>query len=773
MNSVRNFPGRYAKAAPAGLLLLFLLRLLLTAASSAATFDEVLHLYAGALYWQHSPLQAIIDNPLLIQALMGLPISLAVHPALPLDQPYFGERFATLALSSDFMWSLNDSGFQMLWLGRLVVMGLALLLAALLYHWGRQLTGRAAGGLLALFLFTFDPNVIAHSALATTDTGTAFFMLLAAFMLWRYWQRPGRVRYVLAGLCLGLAISSKFSALAMLPAIPLLALYQAWRTRPGWRGAALALAQVGGWLLLAGLVLLAVQRFDLAVLAVNWTAARGAQQAGHPTYLLGQTNVGGWWYYFPVVYLAKTPLPALLLVGLGLGVVLRRRWWAGSQLWLLLLVVIPAGAALVSHINIGYRHLLPILPPLFLLTAHLARPGAWPGRPGRLVVGGSLAALAVVSLLAHPHYLAYFNRLAGGPANGWRVAVDSNLDWGQDVGRLAGYLAERHIPAVRTGLFSTTPPQVYGVPAEVLPLWPLPAADPLVASFYPPRPAAGVYALSATQLVGVFLDDPGTLAWFRARRPTGRAGYSIFVYDVPPDGPLTGVALAGVGLPDVTPAGYEATIATNNVTLRWFDAQRGLVWANSTSFWSVVGAGDVPAEPLLADLYPPAARQEVSSRPGGPALAYSFYHWPESPLSGVAWQPAANGFAGPFRNPQTDSMALAWLGYAPALPEMVTPGQVLKLLTGWRVLDPPPAGFHLFLHLLDETGEIVAQDDGWGVRPAGLSAGDEVIQLHRLALPAEMAPGRYTLRLGVYDVASGQRYLVGAADGLVIGEVGR
>src|SRR5439155_13724202 len=120
---------------------------------------------------------------------------------------------------------------------------------------------------------------------------------------------------------------------------------------------------------------------------------------------------------------------------------------------LLVLLGVYWAAALVSHLNIGHRHLLPIYPPLFILAG-----GALP----RLRV--PLAALAVAEgLLAWPHYLAYFNPIAGGARNGYRHLVDSSLDWGQDLPGL-----QRHHPAY-LAYFGTGSPRYYGIVASLLP----------------------------------------------------------------------------------------------------------------------------------------------------------------------------------------------------------------------------------------------------------------------------------------------------------------
>src|SRR5690606_5131134 len=133
--------------------------------------------------------------------------------------------------------------------------------------------------------------------------------------------------------------------------------------------------------------------------------------------------------------LAKTPLPILFLLLLAAVVAWRavgrsglRRFVQQNEplLWLLLVALAWFAMAMASRINVGYRHLLPILLPLYLLMAQLARPSVWQSRPLRWSAIPAAIALAIVSLTLHPHYLAFFNLAAGGPAGGWRIAVDSN-----------------------------------------------------------------------------------------------------------------------------------------------------------------------------------------------------------------------------------------------------------------------------------------------------------------------------------------------------------
>ena len=70
------------------------------------------------------------------------------------------------------------------------------------------------------------------------------------------------------------------------------------------------------------------------------------------------------------------------------------------------------------------------------------------------------------TLRVHPHHLAYFNEIAGGPANGWRLLVDSNLDWGQDLKRLARWMRTNDVPRLKLSYFGSADPAYYGIEAQ-------------------------------------------------------------------------------------------------------------------------------------------------------------------------------------------------------------------------------------------------------------------------------------------------------------------
>lgn len=246
-------------------------------------------------------------------------------------------------------------------------------------------------------------------------------------------------------------------------------------------------------------------------------------------FLLGQYSTTGWLSYFPYCFLLKTSGPLLVLIVLGLWAIWRLGRTrpvladkpsnsddpeAPGPLWyrtapLLVLFFVYGATALMTPLNIGHRHLLPIYPCLYIFVG-----AVWPalgrgGRLGRVAVALILAWMAVDTGRSFPHYLAYFNGIVP-QAQAYRALVDSNLDWGQDLPLLRDWLDEhqrRHGPTpVYLDYFGTSRPSSYGIQATALP------PESPQPEFFPWQP--GIYAISATNLQAVY--RPNSRTWTEA-----------------------------------------------------------------------------------------------------------------------------------------------------------------------------------------------------------------------------------------------------------------
>jgi hypothetical protein len=182
----------------------------------------------------------------------------------------------------------------------------------------------------------------------------------------------------------------------------------------------------------------------------------------------------------------------------------------------LLAVYLPA--CLLSHLNIGQRHILPTYPAMFVLAGAAA---AWLVQRHwvRWVMTSLLVALLVwfigASVFVRPHYLAYFNELVGGPRQGYRHLVDSSLDWGQDLPGLRQYLDSHGLnqpgqTQVYLSYFGTGDPAYYGIHTRLLPGYPQAPAPADARRLVAPL-TGGCYCISATTFQAIYLYFPG--AW--------------------------------------------------------------------------------------------------------------------------------------------------------------------------------------------------------------------------------------------------------------------
>jgi 4-amino-4-deoxy-L-arabinose transferase-like glycosyltransferase len=781
-------------------------QLLFSANHKSATMDEPYHMLNGVLWFSPQWKRIVfMGNPPLGNVLQALPLVALDEASLPGESAVWrleSWREFVFGLVRPFLWQVNgERASRLIWLARLPVMGLTLLLAAGVYRWacdvGRPPSASAsAAGLLALTLALFEPNLLAHGRLATTDLAVACAAFWAAYLYWRYTRRPSLARLLAAGGMLGLALASKFSALLLLPAFGVLSLWPA--LDRDWRGLWRSVGGLALIVILAALVLLAAFRFQPRALWAEFDFQRAHFGSGHAAFLLGQHSRSGWWYYFPVALALKTPLPLLILSVAGTVLLLRRGRNRRVAAHLLLPPAIWFGASLFSEVNIGFRYLLPVVPFLCVLGGCVL---AWPARPvparSRQAIAYALLAFlvgwqVVGTLRLYPHYLAYFNELAGGPAGGWRALVDSNLDWGQDLPGLAAYLDAREVETpLYLSWFGITPPETYGIHYTALPNL-FPSRDEAAHRvLHPGRPLPGTYAISATHLQGVYLGDPDKYAWFRARAPEAVIGHSIFVYDVPAVGETpASLALSGVSLDEIDTRTLDGDLRTNDLATRWFDARGALVFARRASgtpaardAWFAVGEG-TPLDPALRARFLGQDTDLGERASTGDGAPYRLYHLPGGEAERLlvpgrgdpspAWWSDAGAFPEGYERHPLDlpvkvGQSLSFLGYELVAPERqpLRPGDEWTLLTFWQVEEPfaprsgparPGEELALFVHLLDRQGQVRAQHDGLSVDPVGLQAGDVWVHVHRLVVPQDAAPGSYPLAVGAYRPDTWERW---------------
>jgi hypothetical protein len=525
-------------------------------ASDGMTVDEMVYIGCGYRHLTHSDFRMNPEQPPVAKMAAAMPLLL-----LPITEPDPPIGDDQIGWPDRFVHETNRER-PILACARIPIALATLGLAALIWRWARGLYG-AEAGLFALAVAAFHPSLLAHGHLATTDLLSALSFLLASWAFWRWSRSPTALAASAVGLALGLAVSTRFTAW-LLPVVFAL-LWLTW-IRPrrhqvsAWRQTGLLVIVAAG---VAWLVVWAVYGFHYApwpgesaaraidpslgvpgsVIAFlqRWRVLPEAyleglrfqvehNRQGHWGYLLGE-NGSAWKHYYLVAYAVKNTPGFLLLTGLVLASLWRwRRRLAvgGAELhWLL-----PAAAVFViaslARLQLGERYVLALYPYLILLAAGAAATvRTWRGGPA--VLAAALALHVVPSLWTTPRgHLTYFNTLAGGPAGGHRVLADSNLDWGQDLPRLAAWMKRTGVTHIQLGYFGSDDPDRYGIAHEDLPTW---------GANRPQRPAArpfhGTIAVSANLLLGLFFPaDQDPYASLKARPPDERVGV-FFVYHLP------------------------------------------------------------------------------------------------------------------------------------------------------------------------------------------------------------------------------------------------
>ncbi|MEJ5310458.1 MAG: glycosyltransferase family 39 protein [Anaerolineae bacterium] len=838
MNTQKDILLRWGALA---LLLLFYTQVSFAARATSITLDEPLHIASGYTILRTGDYRLVEEHPPLVKMWMALPLL----PLRDLPDPRTLPAWAEAAHPTTESLPLLHMAQQLLypyqptdrWLfpARMMSALLGVLMLAGVARFAGDLGG-ARGALFTVAFAAFDPNLLAHGAVAGTDLGATAFILLALFSAHRFMRRPTLHRAALTGVVLGLALAAKLTATLLGPALGIAGLWLVFhakgreRQRLFWLGALVigvtALTFWGIYGFQVGDVPGITFPIPAAAHAIPILRLREHAAGGHQAFLLGKNSMHGWWWYFPIAFALKTPLPVLLLavVSCGVWVVqrgLRAEGYVSSAtgcricssrikhhvsrithhasritpgaLALLLFALLYVVSSLLSPLNIGYRHLLPLLPFLYVgIGAQMAN-GEWQIANGesRIVHHASRLTLYFLPLVSclllltwhiigtlavAPHFLTFFNEIAGGARQGWRYLADSNTDWGQGYKALARFQEKESIDSFHLSAFIFYDPAIYGV--KYTALTPLGGDTPAVfpARFAPPP---GDYVISTSPLNGIPLADPEMYDWFRWRAPDAQIANALHYYHVTADEvAVEWIAQCNVPVAPLDDTAIAEGFGRTGVRRVDFDC---------TQSWLIPG-GDAPGryvlhgaqlqDTLRARLHltaPPAVDPFVARRLDALDIVYRQRAYRTEPAfaiyapAGETSIPASGGWIAraetppaafqeqtPIAGPVEMDGPLTFLSAAAYRQK-----ETIDVETWWLVSAAAPARpLSIMGHLLTTSGEVKGVADGLGIPVYAWQTGDILIQRHTFTLSAAEARADYVLRTGVYWLDDGTRWSI-------------
>lgn len=521
------------------------------------TSDEGIHVASGYLALTRGDFRYDPEHPFLFKTLTALPL-LVYRPNLPKEdkllwdrsEPTFYDSWRESREWSDLWFYRSGNNAQMmLFLARLPAI-LVLLVFCWLVYYLATLWFSAEVGVLALLLISFNPTVLAHGHLTNTDVPVALSILTFTYVLWLYLRKPSLKYAVLLGLVFALAQLVKFSAIGLALVIPIALLYQIYkfkRYKDTFIHVGIILAVT--WFIIWGAYLFKspliidghttdVSSFlqnhsDLSKIQVEkisrilryilpspylkgFIMVQISALYGRGAYILERTYYPNVWFYFPVLYMLKTQIAALLILVIGLVSLLIRKLKGLpliehrlAYLTLLMVGTVYAALTVASKLNLGIRHIMPLMPIVTLFMAWALHKVL---QKSRVLAGILLAGYMVPVLWQYPHLISYTNFFVRPYQKAYRYMNDSNLDWGQQVGYAADYIKQYYSSEK---IYTNFPWNeyafaYYGIKTTKF--------DPLNI------PNDGVIMLTATQLSDV------EYRLFRDYKPAGSVGNHTFFY---------------------------------------------------------------------------------------------------------------------------------------------------------------------------------------------------------------------------------------------------
>lgn len=553
------------------------------------TLNEPGHLVAGLSHWELGKFNLYKVNPPLVRLI-------ATAPVLATDAKTNWTRYvdapaarSELELGEDFIETNCERSAWYFTLARWVVLPFSLLGGFICYRWARELYGQT-GGLLALSLWCFSPNILAHGQLITTDVAGASLGVAASYLFWHWLERPDWWHTLFSGLLLGCALLAKTTLLILIPLWPITWLIVRWRAD---REKSMRVFLREAFMITCAMPLIAVYVINLGYLfegsgtklgqlpflsqALAGDLSSRESQTGNRfsdswlgevpvplpknyvlgidmqkrvfeivdaySYLRGEFSSQGWWYHYLYAMGVKIPLGTWILIVLSVSLRFydrKRSNWGDD-----IVVLLPAMALLVFvslQANSGghLRYVLPVFPFLFVWTS---RVGKFLGRQHRIVTGIVTASLIWSisnSLWFYPHSLSYFNELAGGPTGGQIHLIHSNLDWGQDFLLLKKWQQEHpEATPLHLAYFASYDPKHLGIEYVQPDL----ERNSRNREGEPTQIPPGWYAISVNFIRGFpyftyrdstdnHLFNRQALKSFQELEPADHIGYSIYIYQI-------------------------------------------------------------------------------------------------------------------------------------------------------------------------------------------------------------------------------------------------
>lgn len=515
----------------------------------SAIMDEIAHIPAGYSYLKFHDYRLNPEHPPLAKILAATPL-LFQNLTFPTDLPAWkNEANGQWEVGWKFIYERGNDADLILLSSRIPMLILMIILGIYVYLWTKKLFGPRAA-LLSLFLFSFSPNIIAHSRFVTTDIAATLGIMMALYHFIDYLKNPSWKKMLFAGTALAIAGLLKYSCFVLYPMFLMLvfaAIILRKKEMPekfflSWLFKKQLLKR--GFVYLGSFTLICLMSFVIIAIfyqgmmykmpvemqhllidtSLVQEEAAGTRNilhqmagniltqgfgqwllglfmvftrvaGGNTTYFLGETSNQAWWYFYPVAIIIKTPLPTLILTLIcgifSVKVVysflfrllgktkqqtkklnylffeIRKLVWSKITILSLLGVIIFfLGTGIVSNLNIGLRHVLPFYPFWFILlgggTIFIFKKLK---KQTKVIAFGFLSMLMiwyfVSNLITFPSYLAYFNETVGGSKNGYKYMVDSNVDWGQDLKRLAKFVEKNNIDQIKVDYFGGGAPNYY------------------------------------------------------------------------------------------------------------------------------------------------------------------------------------------------------------------------------------------------------------------------------------------------------------------------